>query len=156
MDAPVLQHSHPFTLEEATLLPFGTLTQEIARLQHSISHLQRSQIALKQHLTSEVPDAELVDAVLHNEQAILAQNERITLIEHAIAQKGGASASGHYAIDARTRNGGAAHMNGHPTAMMASHGSLESASGGSGAVLSQPERSEEATGIDAEEEGVYL
>ncbi|KZO93731.1 hypothetical protein CALVIDRAFT_539638, partial [Calocera viscosa TUFC12733] len=96
----------PFTLEEATVLPLSSLTQEIARLQNSIRHLQMSQIAIRQHiLASEVTDEELESAVQENERAIAAQEERITLIERAIERKGGAAASGHYAVGAVTMNG---------------------------------------------------
>ncbi|EJU06031.1 hypothetical protein DACRYDRAFT_60557, partial [Dacryopinax primogenitus] len=89
-----LEHPHPFTLEQASLLPFATLTAEIARVQNSIVHLQRSQVVLREALEGE-RDEVLEQAVEENERAISAQEERIMLLHRAIEEKGGAG-NGHY------------------------------------------------------------
>lgn len=59
------KYNQPFTLQEALLLDPPILTEEIARLQHSIVHLQSS----NQHLAlslEEEHDADLFQALEEN------------------------------------------------------------------------------------------
>ncbi|TFK91495.1 hypothetical protein K466DRAFT_467086, partial [Polyporus arcularius HHB13444] len=82
------RYSQPFTLEEARLLAVPIITEEISRLQNSLSHLQRTQEELKEALTTAPGDPDLTEAFEENEVVIGSQNERITMLQIVLNEKG--------------------------------------------------------------------
>ncbi|KAH6915363.1 hypothetical protein BKA70DRAFT_1420297 [Coprinopsis sp. MPI-PUGE-AT-0042] len=63
------QYKQPFTLEEAAGLDVEVITEEIARLQHSIAKLRETQEVLAEELKTE-PDPELQLALEENNSSI--------------------------------------------------------------------------------------
>ncbi|THH14674.1 hypothetical protein EW146_g5688 [Bondarzewia mesenterica] len=105
------RHAQPFTLAEAARLDPPTITEgsnshlgifvrhgmndaiifvvEIARLQNSLQHLERTQDELRQCIQeAAVPDADFLDAIKENQDVIGSQEERITILKMALIEKG--------------------------------------------------------------------
>ncbi|TBU45051.1 hypothetical protein BD309DRAFT_861017 [Dichomitus squalens] len=143
----VPRYSQPFTLQEARGLDVPIITEEISRLQNSIAHLQRTQDELKDALSITPGDLELLEAFEENEVVIGSQNERISMLRIALAEKG-VPMSAHY--DLRVQLG--------TTAMETSN-----AAAPPGAIRSGNPRTEgpstasiDGENIDGENEGIYL
>lgn len=81
------RHPQPFTILQAVELDVFVITEEIARLQNSISHLKDTQQSLQTYLSTE-DDAELATALKENEVVIASQQERITILQFALRGKG--------------------------------------------------------------------
>ncbi|TFY79867.1 hypothetical protein EWM64_g4143 [Hericium alpestre] len=112
------RHAQPFTLTEAVLLPLDTITDEIARLENSLKHLRETQEELKQNVEGlDAPDPEFCQAFEENENVIGSQEERITILEMALEQKGIVSArSAHYVGSPPTQRAGDAQQQPSPSA----------------------------------------
>ncbi|KAI0719598.1 hypothetical protein C8T65DRAFT_44004 [Cerioporus squamosus] len=95
------RYSQPFTLEEARLLAVPIITEEISRLQNSLSHLQRTQEELKEALTASPGDPDLSEAFEENEVVIGSQSERITMLQMVLSEKG-IHMSAHYYVQPQT------------------------------------------------------
>ncbi|KAF8897623.1 hypothetical protein BD779DRAFT_1491842 [Infundibulicybe gibba] len=92
------QYTQPFTLIEAIALDVSVITEEIARLQNSLSHLKSTQEMLREYIESEPQgesDPEVAKAIQENEIVIGSQSERIEILRMALVEKG-IPASGHY------------------------------------------------------------
>jgi len=76
------------------------MSPEIARLRNSLSYLQSTQEQLREAL-AESPDFELSKAMEENEVTIGSQEERISILRMALAEKG-IPTEGHYALDPAT------------------------------------------------------
>ncbi|KAI0750725.1 hypothetical protein C8Q80DRAFT_1153627 [Daedaleopsis nitida] len=85
------RYSQPFTLEEARQLAVPIITEEIARLQNSIAHLRRTQDELKDALATSPDDPDLTQAFEENDVVIGSQNERISMLQMVLAEKGNAN-----------------------------------------------------------------
>ncbi|ESK96067.1 hypothetical protein Moror_7412 [Moniliophthora roreri MCA 2997] len=81
------RYPQPFTFSEAVQFDVSTITEEISRLQNSLRHLRQTQELLKEALDTG-PDVEVKAAFDENEQVIPAQEERITILKLALAEKG--------------------------------------------------------------------
>ncbi|KIL68057.1 hypothetical protein M378DRAFT_927770 [Amanita muscaria Koide BX008] len=81
------RYPQPFTILQAIELDVSVITEEIARLQNSISHLKDTQQSLQTYLSTE-DDAELATALKENEDVIASQQERITILQFALRGKG--------------------------------------------------------------------
>ncbi|TFK55974.1 hypothetical protein OE88DRAFT_1722924 [Heliocybe sulcata] len=124
------RHPQPFTLAEATHLEVPVLTEgsvqssrcltrssetvltEIARLQNSLNHLERTQDELKENMTgSNEEDSVLEEAYMDNSKVIASQKERVTILKMALSNKG-IPYSSHYDVpsnpqtQARSPSGG--------------------------------------------------
>ncbi|EPQ59464.1 hypothetical protein GLOTRDRAFT_34638 [Gloeophyllum trabeum ATCC 11539] len=100
------RHPQPFTLTEATQLEVPIITEEIARLQNSLSHLQRTQDELKEHITAtEAGDTVLEEAYTDNSRVIASQQERIAILKMALSNKG-IPYSSHYDIGSQSQGTG--------------------------------------------------
>ncbi|GAA96050.1 uncharacterized protein L969DRAFT_103224 [Mixia osmundae IAM 14324] len=100
----VPRYPQPTTLAKLRTQDVGVLSDEIARLRHSIAHLERSQIDLETHLTEsdEVEEQAVYEsAIKENETTIAAQNERIWMVRLAMQSKLGfdPGANPHYDSD---------------------------------------------------------
>ncbi|KAI0832375.1 hypothetical protein BC628DRAFT_1309963 [Trametes gibbosa] len=82
------RYTQPFTLEEARLLAVPIITEEISRLQNSLSHLQRTQDELREALATSPGDTDLKQAFTENEDVIGSQKERITMLRMVLDEKG--------------------------------------------------------------------
>lgn len=91
------RYPQPFTLSQAVGLDVSTITEEIARLQNSLSHLRSTQEQLKDAL-AEDPDPEFTKAVEENQVTIGSQEERISILRMALAEKG-VLMNEHYAVE---------------------------------------------------------
>ncbi|KZW03779.1 hypothetical protein EXIGLDRAFT_599861 [Exidia glandulosa HHB12029] len=92
------RYRQPFTWEQLLAMEVPQITQEIARLQHSLELLNKTQKELKQHL-EQSPDPDLEDAVKENEDTIGSQSERILMMRLALEAKGFSKASNpHYDV----------------------------------------------------------
>ncbi|KAF8745916.1 hypothetical protein AX14_004221 [Amanita brunnescens Koide BX004] len=91
------RHPQPFTIQQAIGFDVSVIDQEIARLQNSIAHLGETQSLLREHLSSEGHDAELAVALDENETVIASQQERISMLQFVLREKGVISTS-HYAL----------------------------------------------------------
>ncbi|TRM67725.1 hypothetical protein BD626DRAFT_564638 [Schizophyllum amplum] len=89
------RYNQPFTLAEAVHLDVAIITEEIARLQNSLQHLNETQALLRTHIALE-SDPDLQQALNENEQVIGSQNERISILRMALTQKGIPAHSSHY------------------------------------------------------------
>ncbi|KAH9938194.1 uncharacterized protein B0H18DRAFT_1112373 [Fomitopsis serialis] len=81
------RYSQPFTLQEAVGLDVSVITEEIARLQHSLQHLRRTQTELKV-VSDEAPDPEFTKAIEENDLVIGSQEERVSILKMALTEKG--------------------------------------------------------------------
>ncbi|KAI0771583.1 hypothetical protein BD413DRAFT_549755 [Trametes elegans] len=93
------RYSQPFTLEEARLLPVPIIAEEIARLQNSLAHLQRTQEALEEALRTDPADGDLKDAFDENEVVVGSQKERIMILRMVLVEKG-VPMGAHYDVQA--------------------------------------------------------
>lgn len=92
----VPRHRQPFTWEQLLELTVPEITQEIARLQHSLEHLRKTQDELKEHIAAS-PDPELSAVIEENETVIASQTERVQMMRLALQAKGFTKASNpHY------------------------------------------------------------
>ncbi|KAH9899911.1 hypothetical protein C8Q73DRAFT_339156 [Cubamyces lactineus] len=98
------RYSQPFTLEEARQLAVPIITEEISRLQNSLTHLQRTQDVLQDALSTSPDDADFSQAFEENEVVIGSQKERITMLKMVLSEKG-VPMSAHYDVPQRTRDG---------------------------------------------------
>ncbi|KIJ99382.1 hypothetical protein K443DRAFT_680003 [Laccaria amethystina LaAM-08-1] len=79
----------PFTLQEASALDVGIISEEIARLQNSLKHLRETQIILSSHpKDSDAIDDEILLALEENKVVIGSQEERISILRMALAKRG--------------------------------------------------------------------
>ncbi|PCH41084.1 hypothetical protein WOLCODRAFT_40572, partial [Wolfiporia cocos MD-104 SS10] len=81
------RYTQPFTLAEAVRLDVETITEEISRLQNSLSHLKRTQEEL-QEAASATQDPEFSQAIEENALVIGSQTERISMLRMALTEKG--------------------------------------------------------------------
>ncbi|OCH92950.1 hypothetical protein OBBRIDRAFT_772640 [Obba rivulosa] len=81
------RYPQPFTLQEAVQLDVSVITEEIARLQNSLEHLKKTQQGLREALEASA-DPEFADAIGENEDVIGSQEERISILKMALAEKG--------------------------------------------------------------------
>ncbi|KAM6495807.1 hypothetical protein JOM56_008513 [Amanita muscaria] len=95
------RHSQPFTILQAIELDVSVITEEIARLQNSISHLKDTQQSLQTYLST-ADDAELATALKENEDVIASQQERITILQFALRGKG-VIGNEHYSLPTPSR-----------------------------------------------------
>ncbi|BGP50034.1 hypothetical protein JCM10450v2_005942 [Rhodotorula kratochvilovae] len=104
-------HNQPVTLAQLRLLEPELLSNEIARLQNSIAHLERSNDELRAFVRGEGEEEdgdeglddetkrELEDTVRENEETVARQQERITMIRLALEEQVGVDARNpHYAL----------------------------------------------------------
>ncbi|BGP01788.1 hypothetical protein RTG_01780 [Rhodotorula toruloides ATCC 204091] len=115
----VPRHAQPVTLAQLRLIEADSLVPEIARLENSIAHLDRSNQELRDAVREEQAGTDGVDedavrefeaAIQENEETIAAQHERITMIRLALEEKIGVDAANpHYqpASQARGQANGA-------------------------------------------------
>lgn len=92
------RYPQPFTLTQAVLLDVSVITEEIARLQNSLNRLMQTKEGLREYLASESPedaDPEVAKALEENEVVIGSQEERISILKIALAEKG-VHAGSHY------------------------------------------------------------
>ncbi|KAI0068779.1 hypothetical protein BV25DRAFT_1786088, partial [Artomyces pyxidatus] len=98
------RHSQPFTLAEAVGLDVPIITDEIARLHNSLQHLKETQQELRQLIQEPEKDPVLLEAFQDNETVITygylgisgSQEERISILNMALVEKGVIASSGHY------------------------------------------------------------
>ncbi|THV08444.1 hypothetical protein K435DRAFT_847305 [Dendrothele bispora CBS 962.96] len=87
----VPRYVQPFSLAEAIALDVSTISEEIARLQNSLKHLNETQQFLKEIIEAENPetvDADLTKAYEENQTVIGSQEERISMLKLALTEKG--------------------------------------------------------------------
>ncbi|KAI0036820.1 hypothetical protein K488DRAFT_28159, partial [Vararia minispora EC-137] len=96
------RYAQPFTLTEAIALDTTVITDEIARLQNSLKHLEETQELLRQHI-SEIAecDMDVEAAARENEETMFvrpvgSQKERIAMLKLALIEKGVILPSSHY------------------------------------------------------------
>ncbi|RDX55572.1 hypothetical protein OH76DRAFT_1371866 [Lentinus brumalis] len=140
------RYSQPFTLEEARLLAVPIITEEISRLQNSLSHLQRTQEELKEALTTAPGDPDLTEALEENEVVIGSQNERITMLKIVLNEKG-IRTSAHYDVQGSPRH--QAHVD-----HIESEAQRDASAESHGRTTTSSPNSESR--IDGDTEGVYL
>ncbi|KAF9485273.1 hypothetical protein BDN70DRAFT_796013 [Pholiota conissans] len=125
----------PFSLAEAINLDVTVITEEIARLQNSLMHLKETQRILQADLgESEEVDPEVVKAFEENKLVIDSQEERISILNMALIEKGIVFSS-HYEITPQ---------------------SLRSAGSSLNRPFTGPETREMTSSEETEENGVYL
>ncbi|KAL7416942.1 hypothetical protein BDY24DRAFT_330147, partial [Mrakia frigida] len=78
------KYPQPFTLAEALDLDPSVITEEISRLQNSLTNLRSSNVALLQYLHDEGEDRDLRESVHENELTIASQEERIDMLRVAL------------------------------------------------------------------------
>ncbi|KAI0335420.1 hypothetical protein GY45DRAFT_1342497 [Cubamyces sp. BRFM 1775] len=138
------RYSQPFTLEEARQLAVPIITEEISRLQNSLTHLHRTQDELQDALSTSAGDADLSQAFEENEVVIGSQKERITMLRMVLAEKG-VPMSAHYDVPQRARaNAPGAHAR--PEEAQTQASTTENGA---------PSTNGNSVGVDADE-GVYL
>ncbi|KAI0347248.1 hypothetical protein BDW22DRAFT_1351641 [Trametopsis cervina] len=81
------RYPQPFTLGEAVHLDVPVISEEIARLENSLAHLQDTQTQLRE-ANEESPDPEFEKAIQENEDVIGSQEERISMLRMALSAKG--------------------------------------------------------------------
>ncbi|KAF9464459.1 hypothetical protein BDZ94DRAFT_1256489 [Collybia nuda] len=99
------RYPQPFTLAEAIALDVSVISEEITRLQHSLRYLRQTQDTLHEHVASEKPediDPEISKALEENEDVIASQEERISILKMALAEKG-VHAQNHYDLAPSTQ-----------------------------------------------------
>ncbi|KAH7921828.1 hypothetical protein BV22DRAFT_974613, partial [Leucogyrophana mollusca] len=87
----VPRYPQPFSLEEAILFDPAVTSDEIARLQNSMAHLERTQDELKEYLASLASpseDPEVAQALKENDTTIASQDERIFMLKLALTHHG--------------------------------------------------------------------
>ncbi|KAH7887675.1 hypothetical protein F5I97DRAFT_869032 [Phlebopus sp. FC_14] len=85
------RYPQPFTFDQAIALDPAVASDEIVRLQNSLSHLKRSQHELKEYLqglASPQEDPEVGQAIKENETTIASQDERIFMLKLALTHHG--------------------------------------------------------------------
>ncbi|PFH52802.1 hypothetical protein AMATHDRAFT_1845 [Amanita thiersii Skay4041] len=84
------RYSQPFTFAEAAALDVSIISEEIARLRNSLTHLQETQRILEEEIASQGADAdsELTTAFQENKNVIGSQQERISMLQLALHKKG--------------------------------------------------------------------
>ncbi|BGO93360.1 hypothetical protein NBRC10512_005526 [Rhodotorula toruloides] len=113
----VPHHAQPVTLAQLRAIEADSLVPEIARLENSIAHLERSNQELRDAVREEQAGTDVDEdavrefeaAIKENEETIAAQQERITMIRLALEEKIGVDAGNpHYqpASQARGRANG--------------------------------------------------
>ncbi|TCD68193.1 hypothetical protein EIP91_011365 [Steccherinum ochraceum] len=90
------RHPQPFTVAEAARLDVPIITEEIARLEHSINHLERTQTELSEFLANEPDDEDFSQAFAENRDVIGSQKERIAMLRLALSEKGIPTNNPHY------------------------------------------------------------
>jgi len=86
------KHPQPFSFSDALKFDPATITEEISRLENSLKHLKRTQDELGAHSD----DPELAQALRENEAVIASQEERISMLNLALTEKGVVASVGHY------------------------------------------------------------
>ncbi|PPQ98525.1 hypothetical protein CVT24_004016 [Panaeolus cyanescens] len=130
------RYVQPFTLTEAIALDVPVITEEITRLRNSIQRLNDTQSILEKILTQPGgKDPEMSQAFEENKTVIGSQQERITILEQALREKG-VVLDGHYSLSTGSKAAGD----------ISSSGSASN-TGRSTDEISQP---------DVEDDGVYL
>ncbi|KAF9268075.1 hypothetical protein L218DRAFT_854067 [Marasmius fiardii PR-910] len=97
------RYPQPFTFSDAVQFDVSTITEEISRLQNSLSCLRQTQDLLREAMDSDPSgvDIEVKAAFEENQQVMYsdgfrpAQEERITILQLALAEKGVVTGS-HY------------------------------------------------------------
>jgi len=95
------RYPQPFTWAQVMDLDVGTISQEITRLQDSLYHLKSTQDELQYLIDTtadSIPDPEFMDTIQENVDVINSQEERVSILKHALVQKGVVSPS-HYDLD---------------------------------------------------------
>ncbi|KAF4575005.1 hypothetical protein EYR36_006359 [Pleurotus pulmonarius] len=82
------RYSHPFTLQEAVHFDVSTITEGCSSRSHTSPH----HTVLEEYKDDD-PDVELVKAYEENKIVIEAQEERISILQQALSEKG---VSSHY------------------------------------------------------------
>lgn len=95
------RYAQPFTLEQAVHLDVPIISEEIARLQNSLSLLRSTQEQLKEANEAD-PDPEFVKAIEENDEVIGSQEERVSILRMALAAKGIPMSDTHYSLDPPT------------------------------------------------------
>jgi len=88
------KYPQPFSFSDALKLDPGTITEEIARLENSLKHLKQTQDELRPY----TDDPELTQALRENEAVIASQEERITMLNVALIEKGVIATGSHYEL----------------------------------------------------------
>ncbi|KAF9055456.1 hypothetical protein BDZ89DRAFT_1004331 [Hymenopellis radicata] len=96
------RYAQPFSLSDAISLDLPVITEEIARLQHSLQKLRETQDVLREYIEeSKEHDPEIMKAVKENEVVIGSQEERIEMLKIALRDKG-VSYHEHYNLSSAT------------------------------------------------------
>ncbi|KAI9001054.1 hypothetical protein BD414DRAFT_473469 [Trametes punicea] len=98
------RYAQPFTLEEARQLAVPIISEEITRLQNSLTHLQRTQDELRDALSTSPDDSDFTQAFEENEVVIGSQRERITILRMVLVEKG-VPMNAHYDLPPRSQGG---------------------------------------------------
>ncbi|KIJ70036.1 hypothetical protein HYDPIDRAFT_104717 [Hydnomerulius pinastri MD-312] len=91
------RYPQPFTLDQAIALDPAVASDEIVRLQNSLSHLKRTQDELKEYVRELAPgeeDPDINQAIKENEITIASQDERIFMLKLALSHHGLVNSSG--------------------------------------------------------------
>jgi len=102
----VPRFAQPFTLAEAAKLDVSVITEEIARLENSLRHLQQTQCDLHEYMVNAGPeraDPEIKAAFDENKIVIGSQQERILMLKLALSSKG-VYFDDHYNLNGKTDN----------------------------------------------------
>ncbi|RPD67208.1 hypothetical protein L226DRAFT_499201 [Lentinus tigrinus ALCF2SS1-7] len=142
------RYPQPFTLEEARQLAVPIITEEITRLQNSLTHLRRTQEELKEALTTSPGDPDLTEAFEENEVVIGSQNERVAMLQIVLNEKG-VRMSAHYGLIQETTD-----RRPQPARGTRSDGQMNATAAGLGRPVTSSPQPENTSGEDAE--GVYL
>ncbi|POY69888.1 hypothetical protein BMF94_7112 [Rhodotorula taiwanensis] len=117
------RHAQPVTLAQLRQLEPELLTNEIARLENSVQHLEASNVELKQWAgmttgaeTAESHDEvdeetrrEFAEAAHENEETIASQRERLSMIRLVLEEKIGVDATNpHYELPSHGPSSGSA------------------------------------------------
>ncbi|KAH9045569.1 hypothetical protein EDB85DRAFT_1848629, partial [Lactarius pseudohatsudake] len=86
------KHPQPFSFSDALKFDVATITEEITRLQNSLRHLKRTQDELRTY--SDGP--ELAQVLRENEAVIASQEERVSMLNMALIEKGVVTSGSHY------------------------------------------------------------
>ncbi|EIW82125.1 hypothetical protein CONPUDRAFT_39601, partial [Coniophora puteana RWD-64-598 SS2] len=85
------RYPQPFTLADALLFDPSIISEEIARLQNSLTHLRHTQDDLKGHMNNSsdgAEDKDVSDALRENELTMSSQDERIFMLKLALTHHG--------------------------------------------------------------------
>ncbi|KAH9077340.1 hypothetical protein EDB83DRAFT_2349561 [Lactarius deliciosus] len=88
------KHPQPFSFSDALKFDVATITEEITRLQNSLRHLNRTQDELRAY--SDGP--ELAQVLRENEAVIASQEERVSMLNMALIEKGVVTSGSHYEL----------------------------------------------------------